>query len=233
MSSWTGIVAAASGMSHTVGLRSDGTVVTVGGSEKHLCAADSWADMVAVACGDEHTVGLRSDGTVAAVGDNESGQCNVGDWDDIVAIAAGKDYTIGVKADGTVRTAGYYKIREAESWTEIVAVSARYTSVAGLRSDGTMVLLSTAEEKEDPRLIYNIPSGSKKKEPDFNVSGWKLFRSIDTLVEEQKKTASDGDTIAALAAARAPRPVCRGCDRSGLRCYYWSDSRRLYPGNRQ
>ena len=237
MSSWTGIVAAASGMSHTVGLRSDGTVVTVGGSEKHLCAADSWADMVAVACGDEHTVGLRSDGTVAAVGDNESGQCNVGDWDDIVAIAAGKDYTIGVKADGTVRTAGYYKIREAESWTEIVAVSARYTSVAGLRSDGTMVLLSTAEEKEDPRLIYNIPSGSKKKEPDFNVSGWKLFRSIDTLVEEQKKTASDGDTIAALAAARARVQCAAGVIVADYDVIppYWvrSDCRRRCPADPQ
>ena len=67
--SWTNIVQVAAGYTHTVGLKSDGTVVAVGRMVKVSSMSSSWTDIVQVAAGNGHTVGLRSDGTVVAVGE--------------------------------------------------------------------------------------------------------------------------------------------------------------------
>ncbi len=101
-----------SGGSHTVGLRSDGTVVTTKytGEQKWYrgqCDVSGWSDIVAISAGSGHTVGLRSDGTVIATNYTgfylfNVGQCDVSDWSDVVAISAGSDHTVGLKADGTV-----------------------------------------------------------------------------------------------------------------------------------
>ena len=72
---------------HTVGLRSDGTVVAVGSNAYGQCDVSEWRDIMEIAAGEEHTVGLKSDGTVVAVGDNRHGQCNVSEWRDIVRSA--------------------------------------------------------------------------------------------------------------------------------------------------
>ena len=81
--SWSDIVAVAAGEVHTVGLRSDGTVVVAGDNVWGECNVDGWTDIVAVAAGWGHTVGLRSDGTVVATGWNDAGQCDVSDWKNI------------------------------------------------------------------------------------------------------------------------------------------------------
>lgn len=70
----------AAGRRHTVGLKSDGTVVAVGDNKYGQCNVSNWCDIVAIAVGSSHTIGLKSDGTVVAVGDNEYGQCDVGGW---------------------------------------------------------------------------------------------------------------------------------------------------------
>ena len=58
----------AAGGYHTVGLKSDGTVVVMGRSNYLQDDVDDWTDIVQVAAGEWHTVGLKSDGTVVAVG---------------------------------------------------------------------------------------------------------------------------------------------------------------------
>ena len=63
------------GIDHTVGLKSDGTVVATGKNEDGRCDVSDWSDIVAVSAGDDHTVGLKSNGTVVATGDNSKGQC--------------------------------------------------------------------------------------------------------------------------------------------------------------
>nr|WP_257149547.1 RCC1 domain-containing protein [Bacillus cereus] len=73
----------AAGRCHTVGLKSDGTVVAVGRNKEGECNVSGWIDIVAIAAGTNHTIGLKSDGTVVAVGNNEFGQCDVGSWRDI------------------------------------------------------------------------------------------------------------------------------------------------------
>jgi alpha-tubulin suppressor-like RCC1 family protein len=64
---WTGINEVAAGGWHTVGVRSDGTVVAVGGNEYGQCEVGDWMDIIQVAAGASHTVGLKVDGTVVAV----------------------------------------------------------------------------------------------------------------------------------------------------------------------
>jgi len=56
----------AAGWYHTVGLKSDGTVVAVGDETFGRCNVDGWTDIVQVAAGGYHTVGVKSDGTVVA-----------------------------------------------------------------------------------------------------------------------------------------------------------------------
>ena len=129
------------GFGHTVGLKSDGTVVAVGDNEDGQCDVADWADVAAIAAGYYHTVGLKSDGTVVAVGRKDSGQCDVSGWTDIVAISAGGHHTVGLKSDGTVIATGWTPKGQCDvsDWTDIVAIAAGFYHTVGLKSDGTVV----------------------------------------------------------------------------------------------
>ena len=130
-----------SGRFHTVGLKSDGTVVAVGVNDDGQYNVDDWTDIVSVTAGYYHTVGLKTDGTVVAVGWNGDGQCDVETWTDIVSVAAGYDYTVGLKADGTVVTVGdnTHGQCDVDDWTGIVAIKAGEWHTVGLKADGTVV----------------------------------------------------------------------------------------------
>jgi hypothetical protein len=71
----------AAGYGHTVGLKTDGTVVAVGWNYYTQCYVGGWTDIVQVVAGGGHTVGLKSDGTVVATGGDFAG---VSGWTDIV-----------------------------------------------------------------------------------------------------------------------------------------------------
>jgi len=61
-----------------VGLKSDGSVVAVGGSyDEGHCDVGSWMDITQVTTGKQHTVGLEYDGAMVGVGRNTEGQCDV------------------------------------------------------------------------------------------------------------------------------------------------------------
>ena len=126
---------------HTVGLKSDGTVVAAGYNEDGECDVSAWTDVVAIACSGNHTVGLKSDGTVVATGYNEDGQCDVSAWMDVVAIACGFSHTVGLKSDGTVVAAGYNYCGQCDvsDWTDVVAIACSDWHTVGLKSDGTVV----------------------------------------------------------------------------------------------
>jgi hypothetical protein len=126
---------------HTVGLKSNGTVLAVGDNEHGQCNVSGWTDIIRVAGGGLHTVGLKSDGTVVATGNNRYGQCNVGGWTNIIQVAAGGYHTVGLKSDGTVVAAGYnyYGQCNVGSWRNIVQVAAGGYYTVGSKSDGTVV----------------------------------------------------------------------------------------------
>ena len=144
------------GYSHTVGLKSDGTVVAVGRNDHGQCDVTGWTDIVAVSAGGGHTVGLKADGTVVAVGYNGDGRCDVSGWTNIVAVSARGGHTIGLKADGTVVAVGYNDDGQCDvsGWTDIVAVSAGGWHTVGLKSYGTVVAVGSS--------VYGL----------CDVSGW-------------------------------------------------------------
>ena len=127
---------------HTVGIKSDGTVVATGRNYEGQCNVSDWTDIVSISTGGcAYTVGLKSDGTVVAVGKNDDGQCDVSDWTDIVAISTGYQHTVGLKSDGTVVAVGENGDGQCDvsDWTDIVAISAGSYHTVGLKSDGTVV----------------------------------------------------------------------------------------------
>lgn len=127
---------------HTIGLKSNGTVVAEGAYWSGQCKVGSWKDIVALSAGGSHTVGLKTDGTVVAVGWNSNGQCDVENWKDIVAVSAGGTHTVGLKADGTVVAIGDDGNNRSAvgDWKDITSISAGFILTIGLKSDGTVVI---------------------------------------------------------------------------------------------
>ena len=130
----------AAGFYHTVGLKSNGTVVAVGMKDNGQCKVSSWSNIVALAAGNECTVGLKADGTVVSVGKNTDGNRKVCAWMDIVALST-ESCTVGLKTDGTVVAEGRNDAGQCEvsGWRDIVAVAAGGHHTVGLKADGTVV----------------------------------------------------------------------------------------------
>jgi alpha-tubulin suppressor-like RCC1 family protein len=170
---WTGINQTATGHYHTVGLRSDGTVVAVGPSHWSLsyygqCEVGCWTDIIQVAAGGYHTVGLKDDGTVVAVGRNDREQCEVGNWTGIIQVAAGNFHTVGLKSDGTVVALGSCKLGRCDvgDWTDIIQVGAGEWITVGVKSDGTVVAAPDDEGSERCQVgawtdIVQVAGGSQ------------------------------------------------------------------------
>ena len=171
----------AAGSSHTVGLKSDGTVVAVGSNDCGKCNMSDWATIVAVSAGDAHTVGLKADGTVVAVGSNNYGRCNVSDWTNIATVSAGSSHTVGLKNDGTVVTVGSntYGQCNVSGWMDIVAVSAGTGYTVGLKANGTVVAVGY---NDDGRC---------------NVSSWTDIAAVSAGSTHTVGLKADGTAVAA------------------------------------
>ncbi len=219
---WKNILSFDSGCSHTVGVKSNGTVVATefisdGYTDYYgQCEVDNWNDIVQVACGFEHTVGLKSDGTVIAVGNNDNGQCNVSNWSNIKYIFATEEYTLGVKEDGTVLLTGGSnypgydstdKYNEVVSWTNIVKVSAGFgygdNCIFGLKEDGTVVAVGTNEHGQcnvsDWTGIVDISAGEfmclgLKSDGSILLSGAE-FGNADYMKEKKETIANEWTNV--------------------------------------
>jgi hypothetical protein len=95
--------AIAAGSSHSLALKSDGTVVAWGyNAHGESTVPDDLSGVIAIAAGGAHSLALKSDGTVVAWGHNEIGQSTVpDDLIGVAAIAAGSSHSLALKSDGT------------------------------------------------------------------------------------------------------------------------------------
>lgn len=123
----------------TLGLKSDGTVVTTKvDSQSEYGAFDvrNWKNVVAIIC-ESDPVGLKADGTVVA----SSRSIDLCNWKDIVAVAAEMHHVVGLKSDGTVVATGWKDNGQCDvgGWQDIVSVACDCGYTVGLKTDGTVV----------------------------------------------------------------------------------------------
>ena len=140
----TDFVAVAAGYNHSLGLKSDGSLVAWGYNGNGRCdVPDPNTGFVAVAAGSGHSLGLKSDGSIVAFGNNGDGQCTVPDPNtSFVAVAAGNSHSLGLKSDGSIVAWGWNNFGQRnvpEPNTSFVAVAAGYGHSLGLKSDGSIV----------------------------------------------------------------------------------------------
>ena len=95
-----GLVGVAGGGHHSLGLKSDGTIVAWGNNAHGQCDVPAPnGDFVRVAGGGSHSLGLKSDGTIVAWGRNDEGQCDVpASGADFVAVAGRGQHSLGLTA---------------------------------------------------------------------------------------------------------------------------------------
>ena len=141
--------ASPAGYRHSLGLKSDGTIVAWGYNDYGQCDVPAPnADFVAVAAGETHSLGLKSDGTIVAWGANSAGQCDVPAPNaDFVAVAAGDGHSLdlqsdghslGLKSDGTIvawgaNSAGLCDVPDPNA--DFIAISAGWGHNLAIRSD--------------------------------------------------------------------------------------------------
>lgn len=102
------------GSGHTVGLKSDGTVVAVGDNKWGQCEVydKKWKNIVKVVAGDWYTVGLKANGQVLITGENDYNTHTeyiehdllkqMNKKKDVVDISAGYGQTIFIHKDGSI-----------------------------------------------------------------------------------------------------------------------------------
>lgn len=124
----------------TVGIQSDGSVITAGEEFGHWYKTKEWS-VVDLAAKGTNILGLQTDGTVVSEGWNDYGQMEVDTWTDIVDISASRTHSVGLKTNGKVVTAGMNRLGQCDvdNWNNIVSVSAGYSCTIGLKKDGTVI----------------------------------------------------------------------------------------------
>ncbi len=167
---------------HTLGIKSDGTVIAAGSNENGRSDVGGYKDVVEVSAGYHHTVILKTDGTVDVIGSNGIfGPMNTDGWDYIVDIDAGAHHAVGLRSDGTVvAVANLYDSTNCNvgEWRDIVSVSAGYGHTVALKADGTVV------------AVGNDGLGQ------LNVDGWKDIVAIAVGDDHTVGLKSDGTVVA-------------------------------------
>ncbi|NLB61943.1 MAG: hypothetical protein GX802_05965, partial [Clostridiales bacterium] len=155
VSSWRNIVAISAGRCHTVGLKSDGTVVAVGDNSYGQLNVSKWKDIVEISTGEVFTVGLKSDGTVVVAGLIDYDKTEESKWNDIIAISGGDSHLVGLKSDGTVVAVGNNEGGQLDvsGWKDIVSISAGGYHTVAIKSDGTAIGVGEYDEFSAPTDI--------------------------------------------------------------------------------
>lgn len=175
------------GQTHTVALKSDGTVLAVGDDKDRKCEISSWDSIIAVDAGAYNTVGLKADGTVVAVGNNSDGECDVSSWHDIVSISVGPLHTVGLKTDGSVVVVGKdgFWQNTVSGWRGIKEICVNKSwllssYIVGLKCDGTVVAAGTGDNGKG----------------QCNVAGWKNIEAIAVGDAHTVGLKADGTVVA-------------------------------------
>ena len=138
------VVSVAAGWSHSLGLKTDGSIVAWGYNNYGQCNIPSPnTGFTAVAAGYIHSLGLKEDGSIVAWGYDYWGQCNPPSLNTgFVAVAAGGYHSLGLKADGSIDAWGYNNYGQGN----VPSPNTGFTGIAtggyhslGLKENGSVV----------------------------------------------------------------------------------------------
>ena len=147
---WNEITMIAAGRTHSVGLKTDGTVVCSGSTA--ACQVNTWENVASVYAGNAVTIGITQDGTVLASGE---GLDPVRGQTGIRSAAIGDSQVLLVHSDGRVTS---YSLAsdtpfDTSSWTDVEEAAVGSSVAVGLRSDGTVLAVSS-----DDKLVKRVQS---------------------------------------------------------------------------
>jgi uncharacterized repeat protein (TIGR02543 family) len=165
---WTDIIQVAAGTYHTVGVRSDGTMVAVGDTGSRQCDIGNWTDIIRTAAGDVHTVGLKADGTVVAVGPEiELAKWNLGVIEYSLTISSAAGGSVTYPHEGVlIRNAGTMVrvIAKPEKGYRFVNWTGDVDTIANVNDSTTMITMRgdfsiTANFEEKPPINWPLIGG--------------------------------------------------------------------------
>jgi hypothetical protein len=140
----TGFTAVAAGGAHSLGLKTDGSIVAWGYNDHGQCdVPEPNTGFVAIAASEFHSLGLKADGSIVAWGDNDEGECSVPSPNtDFSSIAVGWWFSLGLKQDGSIMAWGYNGFRQCDvpaPNTGFISIAAGVHYSLGLKTDGSVV----------------------------------------------------------------------------------------------
>jgi hypothetical protein len=218
------VVAVAAGESHSVALRSDGSVVEWGLDHGgRTTVVPTLSSVVGVAAGYDHSLAVKADGTVVAWGATNYGQTKVPTGLTAVsAVAAGWAHSMALRSDGTVVAWGRNDVGQATvpaGLTGVVAIEADGAQSLALLRDGSIVAWGSDASETLVASSRNTPWVAALLGSEHVIAALDA-RSPFISSQPTSQTASQGDSTA-FAVNVEGQP-----DRS----YQWRRNGTIIPG---
>jgi hypothetical protein len=211
-----GFVAVAGGGYHSLGVKSDGTIVAWGYNGDGQCDVPAPnADFLAVSGGEWYSLGLRSDGSIVAWGANNYGQCDVpAPNTDFFMVAAGSYHSLGLKYDGTIVAWG----ENGDGQCDIPVPNADFIAVAGgaLHSLGLKDASGTGVEEPEPGDVAGGPMLAVLSLSPNPLGTWSVASimpgGMDVMraVPMWRQACTSCTCVVVMGSARGRRPFCYG-----------------------
>ncbi len=201
----SGMVAA--GSVHTIGLRTDGTLLSAGHNSNGQREVDGWRNIIYVAVNEATTVGLTGDGSLEIAGEKASMWIAAKSWTDMATISIGSDHIVGLKRNGSLLSEGGNEKgqRDISEWSDVVDIACAGDHTIGLKSDGTVI------------------AAGDNSFGQCEVSEWSGIISISTNRYHTVGLRSDGTVV-------ATEITDHSVDKGQDRVQDWTDVASVYTG---